>query len=105
MSYRELSTWNEANELRCLLIFKKLQAAKFKRGMQMDYCRTMSAQTQLDAGSISAKVSNYKSVAGVNGSSHASSNTKEVFKLYGNLSIQELVDLIDHEANPEHGVQ
>lgn len=56
----------------------------------MDYCREMSRSTNLDPGNISAKVSNYKSVAGVNNASNASVNTVELYKKYGHLSIQEL---------------
>lgn len=94
MSYRESSMWNERNELRCLLIFKKLQAEKFRRGRQMGYCREMAAETHLDAGSISAKICNYKSVAGVNKPSNASANTIDIYNTYGNLSMEALNKII-----------
>jgi len=97
MSYRETSSWNKRNELQCLLIFKKLQKDKFRRGLQIDYSRTLATQTNLDAGSISAKVCNYKSVAGVNTDSNASSNTKDIYKQYGHLSIQELTNIMNSE--------
>jgi len=77
MSYRITSGWNKETELRSLLIFKKLEKDNFQRGEQIRYCRTMAAQTHLTPGSISAKVCNYKSVAGVNAPSKASSNTRE----------------------------
>jgi len=95
MAYRESSGWNERSEMQCLLIFKKLQKENFKRGLLTDYCRTLASQTKLKISSIKAKVGNYKSVAGVTGDSHASTNTKEVFRLYGHLTIQELTDLIE----------
>jgi hypothetical protein len=62
MSYRKTSHWNETNEIRCLIIFKKLQADSFPRGKQMEYCREMSIVTKLDTANISAKVCNYKSL-------------------------------------------
>ena len=58
MSYRKNSEWNEANEIRCLIIFKKLKEEKFPHGKQIEYCRDMSKLTNLGVGSISAKVSN-----------------------------------------------
>ena len=94
MGYRANSQWNEKNELRCLVIFKKLQAENFPRGKQMEYCREMSSATALDEGNISAKVSNYKSVAGINNSSNASINTIELYRKYNSLSIQEIEELI-----------
>lgn len=94
MSYRENSSWNENNEILCLIIFKRLQEANFPRGKQMEYCREMSHVTNLDAGNISAKVSNYKSVAGINNASNASVNTVRLFKQYGHLTIQELKRII-----------
>ena len=93
MSYR--SNWNEKNELKCLLIFKKLQANGFPRGKQMEYCREMEKYTSLDAGNISAKVSNYKSVAKVNNESNASQNTIRIYNKYRLLSEQQLQDIID----------
>ena len=66
MAYKESSLWNEKNEIRCLIIMKQLQAEGFPRGRQMELCREMSKITGLDAANISAKVGNYKSVAGIN---------------------------------------
>ncbi len=95
MSYRADSNWNEKNELRCLVIFKKLEEQRFPRGKQMDYCREMSLTVSgLGAGNISAKVSNYKSVAGVNSHSNASVNTKELFAKYSSFTIAELENII-----------
>ncbi len=90
MSYRITSNWNDKNEILCLIIFKKLEAAKFPKGKQMEYCREMSLSAKLDPTNISAKVGNYKSVAGVNRASNASKNTVEIYKKYGHLLIDEL---------------
>lgn len=99
MGYKDNSYWNDINELRCLIIFKKLQAENFPRGKQMEYCREMEKSTELDAGNISAKVGNYKSVAGVNNHSNASTNTIKFFKKYGNLTIKEIEKQITEIQN------
>ena len=97
MSYRENSLWNDTNELRCLIIFKKLEAENFPRGNQMNYCRERSKTTGLSPGNISAKISNYKSVAGVNNDSNASVNTIAFYRKYAPLSIQEIQQIVDSE--------
>jgi len=94
MSYRKTSQWNDINELRCLLIFKKLQRENFRRGRQMELCREMAAQTNLGSCSVSAKVCNYKSVSGVNNKSNASSNTIDIYHRYGHLSIKEINEIL-----------
>lgn len=94
MGYKNNSLWNDENELRCLIIFKKLQAENFPRGKQMEYCIEMSKITKLDPGNISAKVSNYKSVAGINNHSNASTNTTKFYKEYGRLSINEIESIL-----------
>ncbi len=94
MSYRKNSEWNESNEIRCLIIFKRLKEENFLRGKQMEYCQDMSKSTNLDVGNISAKVSNYKSIAGINKPSNASQNTKEIYEKYKNSTIKELEYLI-----------
>jgi len=90
MSYNESSEWNEKNEMQCLAIFKKLERENFPRGKQMEYCQKMAMATNLDTGNISAKVSNYKSVAGINKPSNASINTRQLYKKYGHLSVTEI---------------
>lgn len=90
MGYLDDSEWNETNEIRCLVIFKKLQDEGFPRGRQSELCREMAALTRLDYTNISAKVTNFKSVAGVIGESNASSNTRRIYAQYGQLSIPEL---------------
>ena len=94
MTYSETSHWNENNEIKCLIIFKKLEAENFPRGKQMDLCREIKKETNLDPGNLSAKVSNYKSVAGINKPSNASTNTIELYNKYKNFSIQELESLL-----------
>lgn len=94
MSYRHTSEWNEKKEILCLIIFKKLKTENFPRGKQMDYCREISKVTKLSPGNLSAKVSNYKSVAGINKPSNASKNTIEIYKKHGQLSIIELKNIL-----------
>ncbi len=94
MSYRKNSEWSEQNEICCLIIFKRLKEENFPRKKQMEYCQDMSKSTNLDVGNISAKVSNYKSVAGINKPSNASQNTKEIYEKYKNFTVKELEDLI-----------
>ena len=93
MSFR--SEWNEKNELRSLLIFKKLEANNFPRGKQVELCREIEKITSLSTGNISAKVSNYKSIAGINNSSNASENTKKIYKNFKDFSISQLEKVID----------
>ena len=95
MAYKNDSEWNDINELRCLLIFKKLEVDKFPRGKQIEYCREMASITNLSEGNISAKVSNYKSVAGINNHSNASQNTKKFYNDYGRLTVKEIESLIN----------
>lgn len=94
MAYLADSEWNEANELRCLIIFKRLQAEGFPRGRQAELCREMASITRLEYTNISAKVTNYKSVAGIIGESNASINTREIYARYGQLSLPELKALL-----------
>jgi hypothetical protein len=93
--YRYNSEWNDENELRCLIIFKRLEEKKFPRGMQIEFCREMSRVTKLDVGNISAKVCNYKSVAGVNNESNASTKTIEIYRRYRKLSIPEIQKIFE----------
>lgn len=94
MSYKGNSNWNDKNEIKCLIIFKQLEQAGFPRGMQAELSKKLAKSTGLKYGSISAKISNYKSVFGVNNHSNASSNTSYFVRKYGNLSIEELQKLI-----------
>lgn len=60
----------------------------------MELCQDMSRVTNLETGNISAKVSNYKSVAGINKPSNASSNTVSLYDRFGSLSATEINNLI-----------
>jgi len=94
MSFKDSSNWNEKNELKAFVIFQKLKEVCFPRGKQMELCREMEKETNLNAGNISAKVSNYKSVAGINNNSNASNDTKETYSKYKDYSIEKLEELI-----------
>jgi len=94
VTYNDSSLWNEENEIRSLIIMKRLQDEGFPRGRQMELCREMSRITGLDPANISAKVGNYKSLAGINKSSHASVNSKNVYERYGRLTIDALEAMV-----------
>lgn len=95
MTYRIGSNWNDANELRALAILKMLQEQCFPRGEQLRSCTAISSITGLSPGSLCAKVSNYKSVAGINRHSNASLKTKEIYKKYGYLRAADIEKLIN----------
>ncbi len=94
MSYRDTSLWNDLNELRCLEAFKKLESEGFPRGKQSEYAREISLKSGLEVGNISAKICNYKSVAGINNESHASVNTRDFYNKYKSYSISEIHELV-----------
>jgi hypothetical protein len=102
MPFREDSLWNEKTELMAFLIFKKLETDNFPRSKQAELCRGMMSKTGLDTGNISAKMSNYKSVAGYNKSSNASSQTKYNYKEYNQLSIDKLSKMIVDFSHDRH---
>ncbi len=95
MSFKKTSNWNKKNELESFLIFKKLEKENFPRGKQIELSRQMAKSTNLSECSISAKVSNYKSVAGINNHSNASNDTKLFYSKYKHLSIEELQQIIN----------
>lgn len=92
--YREGSGWNDQNELRCLIAFKRLEAAGYPHGLLTSYARALAAQTDLSVSTIKAKIGNFKSLAGASGESHASSKSREIFERYGSHSIRDLERLI-----------
>jgi hypothetical protein len=94
MNYKDSSDWNDINELRCLVILKKLISENFPRKRQMELCREMTSKCNLTSGSISAKVSNYKSLAGFNNKSNASNNSKVIYKKYNQYSAVEIEKMI-----------
>jgi len=90
MTYKNNSEWNEINEIKSFIIFRQLEKEMFPRNRQMQLCEAMAKETKLAKGNISAKVSNYKSVAGYNNISNASKNTKRIYALYKDYSIEDL---------------
>lgn len=81
---------NEGMDIQCLIIFKRLYVEDFPRGRQIEYCRKLSQDTKIEADRLSARVSDFKSAAGLNQSSHASMNTVRLYKKYRHTSIREL---------------
>ena len=95
-----MSGWNEKTELQAYKIFRILLEEKFPRGLQMNLCKELEKETEfLSSGNISAKVSNYKSVAGINNSSNASLATKNNYEKYKNYTISELDMIIKNIRN------
>lgn len=94
MTYKENSNWNDVVELRCLIIYKQLKDAGFPKGMQSNLCSKLVKKYKLSNGSLSAKVSNFKSVAGDNNPSNASQNTIRIFRLYSKKTIDEIEKVI-----------
>ena len=96
MHYRN---WSDKSELLCLQAFKKLQQQGFPRGKQALLCAELAEKlaktTKLTTGSLSAKICNYKSVAGINNPSNASENTRKLYAQYSHLSPEELQREID----------
>ncbi len=82
--------WNEATDIQCLIIFKRLFVEDFPRGRQIEYCRELSSQVGINADRLSGRVSDYKSAAGLNQSSDASVNTIRLYKKHRHTSIREL---------------
>ena len=94
MTYKNTSHWNDHTELQCLLIFKKLEELNFPNGKQTELARELSLKTDLTKENINAKITNYKSVAGINKRSNASKNTIKLFQEFSTTSIQELESVI-----------
>ncbi len=97
--YRSGSGWSDLNELRCLLAYKQLEEAGFPRNKLSELARDIALISGLDAGSVKAKIGNYKSVAGVTGKSNASKNTKFIYGKYGHLSSDEIWGLLKVEID------
>lgn len=96
--YNASSKWNDIAELKCLYIFKVLQEEGFPYGKQRRMCSNISDETSLSVGNLSAKVSNFKSVAGENNESNASANTRSIYEKYGNLQSKELRMIIERHG-------
>ena len=97
--YRSGSKWNDLNELRCLLAYKKLEELNFPRNMLSDLAAEIAIQSGLTVGSVKAKIGNYKSVAGVTSHSNASKNTLSMYKNHGHLNSTQLQKLIQSGTN------
>ena len=99
--YKDNSYWNDINEMRCLLILKKLEAEGFPQGRQSELCKEMAniQNIGLSEGTINAKVGNYKSIAGQNNPSNHSINTERIYNEYKNTSIRELEKIIEKNGN------
>ena len=65
-------------------------------GRQIERCRELEQRTKKSpsSGSLSAKVCNYKSLAGINNASNYSQNSKRLFDKYKNHSIEQLKSVI-----------
>lgn len=98
MPYRDSSYWNDINELRCLVVFKTLQEAGFPRGKQSECCRELSDLMNISSSSISAKICNFKSIAGIDNHSNASENTIRIYKQHGQLSARELEGVLVNQC-------
>ena len=95
MSYLDQSNWSDNAEIECLIALKLLIEEGFPRGRQSEFSQSISAKYKLDQGSVSAKISNFKSLAGINKASNASENSKRIYKQYSNYSVLQLSKLID----------
>ena len=93
-NYRINSNWNDEMELRCLLIFKKLEEEGFPRNRQTELCNELSKHSGMAFSTLNAKVGNYKSVARINKPANDSSNTKRIYDQYENLSSTEIYAVI-----------
>lgn len=94
MEFRAGSQWSEQNEIRSFIIFKQLQLEGFPYGRQAELCREMAAVTNLDWSNISAKVTNYKSLAGLVRPNHASRNSAAIYERYRDYSVGQLRALL-----------
>jgi len=95
--YRAGSKWNDLNEFKCLLAFKKLEEQNYPRNMLTELAQEIAQVSGLSVGSVKAKIGNYKSVAGVIGPSNASQQTKSIYKKYGHLSSQKLNEMLSSD--------
>lgn len=95
MSYSDQSNWSDNAEIECLIALKLLIDEGFPRGRQSVFSDSISAKYELDKGSVSAKISNFKSLAGINNKSNASENSRKIYKQYSNYTVLELRKLID----------
>ena len=95
MSYSYQSNWSDKAEIECLIALKYLIDEGFPRGRQSEFSDIISAKYKLDKGSVSAKISNFKSLAGINNASNASENSRRIYRQYSKQSISDLEKLIN----------
>lgn len=93
-NYRAGSIWNDELELRCFLIYKKAEAQSFKRGLVAELCKKLAEEKNVDAGTLNARVGNYKSLAGYTKPTNASKATKKMFECYKHLTGDEIAELL-----------
>jgi hypothetical protein len=89
------SEWSMEYELRCFVIFKKLEAENFPRGRQSELCRELESKSNLSFNTINAKVGNFKSEAGIIGESNPSEATKYIVKNYRKMSLIEAEAMLE----------
>lgn len=89
-NYNADSQWNDLSELRCYLAYRKLEHEGFPRGNQAELCRELAELTGLETGNLSAKICNYKSIAGDNNDSNASANSRFFYNEFADFSIAQL---------------
>ena len=97
--YRANSHWNDEMELECLLVFKILEKEGFPHGRQKELSERLASRSRLEWGSISAKVSNYKSLAGKNNHSNVSKNSVRIFQKFNHLSIEDIANALRHSRD------
>ena len=84
------SLWNDENETKCLLIMKTIVYHEFPYGMRAEMCRDLEHQTGIKYNSLSAKVGNFLSLAGIRKPSNASNNSKRIYEKYKDYSHTQL---------------
>lgn len=94
-NYRPGSGWNDKTELQCLQIMKRLAETSPPRGIRIQLCREMAKTCPLSSGSISAKIGNYKSLAGLTNPTNASDASEYFWEKYGHLTASEIQKVID----------
>lgn len=92
--YRVGSKWNDINEMRCLLAFILLKQKNFPRNMLSELAEGIAKISGLGAGSVKAKIGNFKSVAGITGHSNASKKTLDIYHKYSGYSTDQLKEEI-----------
>lgn len=99
--YKKDSGWNDMVELECFYVARLVEVNK-ENGLQARLCKNISEKNpKLTQGSISAKVTNFKSLMGIVNDSNASLNSKRIYNKYKDFSLEE----INREINKEDIVE